>query len=221
MNTGSIKIHMLTLGLVQTNCYVVGDVENGEAIVIDPADNAPAILDVIRREGWTLRHILATHAHFDHVLAVGDLKAATGAPFSLHREDLPVLETVPQLMELFTGQTVSPVPAPDQFVVEGDTITVGAINLDVLFTPGHSPGHVSYVLADAAVVFSGDCLFLGSVGRTDLPGADHATLMRSIFGKLLPLGDEFTVAAGHMQTTTIGRERVSNPFVLDWMEFPG
>src|SRR4051794_11889682 len=108
-NNGSIKIHMLTLGLVQTNCYVVGDVETGEAVVIDPSDNASKILDVINREGWKVREILATHAHFDHVLAVRDLKAATGAPFRLHALDLPVLQNVPQMMLTFTGQEIEPI----------------------------------------------------------------------------------------------------------------
>jgi len=212
---------MLTLGLVQTNCYIVGDDHAGEAVVIDPSDSAPEILAVINREGWTLREILATHSHFDHVLAAGDLKAATKASFRLHKDDLSQLQALPQVVQMFTGQTVPPAPAPDGFVSEGDIIRVGSICLRVLFTPGHSPGHVSYVLESDAVVFSGDCLFLGSVGRTDLPGGDYNVLMKSIFSKLLPLGDEYTVAAGHMQTTTIGRERMSNPFLLDWMGIAG
>jgi hydroxyacylglutathione hydrolase len=211
------KVHMLTLGLVQTNCYIIGDNQTGDAVIIDPSDNAPLILKTVENESWTVRQILATHAHFDHVLAVRDLKEATDAPFVMHQADLPILEALPEMMEMFTGQSVLPVPAPDRFVEEGDVIDVGSIRLQVLFTPGHSPGHVSFISHEDAVAFSGDCLFLGSVGRTDLPGGDHALLMRSIFGKLLTLGDEYTVAAGHMQTTTIGRERMSNPFILDWM----
>ncbi len=215
------KIEILTLGLVQTNCYIVGDEQSGDAVVIDPSDNAPQILAAVKRNGWTVREILATHAHFDHVLAARELKAATGAPFRLHKLDVPQLQALPQVVQMFTGMTVPPAPEPDSFVDEGDTISAGSIRLEVLFTPGHSPGHVSYVLRDDAVVFSGDCLFLGSIGRTDLPGGDMNALMKSIFGKVLPLGDEFTVAAGHMQTTTIGRERMSNPFLLDWMGTAG
>lgn len=210
---------MLTLGMVETNCYIVGDVDTKEAIVIDPADNAPRILSVIERENWTVKEILATHSHFDHVLAVGGLKAATGAPFRLHRADLDQLHNLPAMTRAFIGVSVPPAPEPDSFVEEGDVINVGGISLRVLFTPGHSEGHVSYVLHNDTdrVVFSGDCLFLGSIGRTDLPGGDYELLMTTIVEKLLPLGDEFTVAAGHMQTTTIGRERLSNPFIFDWM----
>lgn len=216
-----LKIHRLVLGLFQTNCYVLGDEQTGEAVVIDPPDNAPDILDVLQRESWSLREILVTHAHFDHLLALNELKAATGAPFRLHKADLPQLKMLPQVAEMLIGRNVPLPPAPDGFVDEGDTIMVGSIRLDVLFTPGHTPGHVSYVSRQHAVVFSGDCLFAGSIGRTDLPGGDYPTLMRSICGKLLPLGDDYTVAAGHMQTTTIGRERTSNPFLLDWMAAPG
>src|SRR5689334_23344864 len=118
------KIEMLTLGLVQTNCYIVGDEQSGDAVVIDPSDNAPEILAVVKRNGWTVREILATHSHFDHVLAVRDLKAATSAPFRLHKADLPQLQSLPQVVEMFTGATVPPAPAPDSFVDEGDVITV-------------------------------------------------------------------------------------------------
>lgn len=215
----SIKVHMLTLGIAQTNCYIIGDEARKEAIVVDPSDSAPTILDVINREGWVVREILATHSHFDHILAAGDLKAATGAPFRLHRADLAQLQALPQMMQMFTGQSVPPAPPPDGFVDEGDVIQVGAIRLDVRFTPGHSAGHVSYVCDDEAVVFSGDCVFQGSIGRTDLAGGDFEMLMRSIFDKLLSLPDDYTLAVGHGQTTTVGRERMSNPFILDWMDY--
>ncbi len=217
----ALKIDRLVLGLFQTNCYVLGDEQTRDAIVIDPPDQAVEILDVLKRESWTLREILVTHGHFDHVLALADLQAATGAPYRLHKADLPQLEMLPLIAEMIIGRKVPLPPAPNGFVDEGDTITVGSIRLDVLFTPGHTPGHVSYVAREPAVVFSGDCLFAGSIGRTDLPGGDYPTLMRSICDKLLPLGDGYTVAAGHMETTAIGRERTSNPFVLDWMGASG
>ncbi len=213
----AIQILKLTLGPIQTNCYLVGDTASREAVVIDPVDRATLIQQTAQEQGWTIREILATHAHFDHVLASDDLRALTGAPFRLHRLDLPLLQALPQSAQVWLGVSVPPPAEPDGFVDEGDTITVGAIRLDVLFTPGHSPGHVSYVLAGERAVFAGDVLFRGSIGRTDLPGADHDTLMRSITGKLLPLGDDFTVLPGHMDNTTIGAERTTNPFVLDYL----
>lgn len=214
----TIKINMLTLGIASTNCYIVGDQDSREGVIIDAPDNPERILAVVEREGWTVRELLATHAHFDHVLAMGDLKRATHAPFRLHRDDLDWLHSLPLTVQRMTGREVPAPPEPDIFVQEGDTITVGAIKLEVLFTPGHAPGHVSYVMRNEQVVFSGDCLFYDSIGRTDLPGCDHPTLMRSIIEKLFPLGDDFQVAPGHMQMTTIGRERLNNPFVLDWID---
>lgn len=208
----AIEIVTLTLGIVQTNCYIVADTGSGAAVVIDPADDAAAILQAVKAHGWTVHQILATHAHFDHVLAADDLRQATGAPFCLHEADLPVLQAMALTGQLF-GLELPPAPEPDSFVVAGEQITVDGLSLRVLFTPGHTPGHVSYVLPAARTVFSGDCLFQGSIGRTDLPGGDYDLLLRSIREQLLPLGDAFTVASGHGPLTTIGAERASNPFL--------
>ena len=173
----TIEIVKMTLGPIQTNCYVVGDTESGEAIVIDPADSAPLILRTLEQRGWTVRLILATHAHFDHIMASGELKDATGAPFHLHEADDPLRRAMPEQVRQLVGIDVPPAAEPDGFVREGDRLTVGAIALDVMHTPGHSPGHVSYVLASEKTVFCGDVLFAGSIGRTDLPGGDFETLM--------------------------------------------
>lgn len=216
MADSGLEIVMLTLGMVQTNCFIIGDQDSGAAVVIDPADSAPQIMQVVHERGWTVREILATHAHFDHVLAADDLRAATGAPFRLHEADLPLLNMMQQTGAWF-GLQLPPGPEPDGYVMVGEPITVEGITLDVRFTPGHAPGHVSYVLASEQVVFSGDCLFRGSIGRTDLPGCDHATLMASIVEQLLPLGEAYTVAPGHMGLTTIGREMRTNPFLLDYL----
>ncbi len=216
----ALQVHMLTLGMVQTNCYIAVDTLTRDAAIIDPSDDAPAILKIVHDEGLTVREILITHAHFDHILALGDVKAATGATIRMHAADLPLLEGLPQQMKFFLKTDVPPAPPPDQLVEGGDVIKLGNLAFEVRFTPGHAPGHVSYVCHEGAVVFSGDCLFLGAVGRYDLPGADYKTLMRSIFGKLLTLPDDYTIAAGHMQTTTVGRERASNSHLLDWMEVP-
>ncbi|MGQ9850022.1 MAG: MBL fold metallo-hydrolase [Aggregatilineaceae bacterium] len=213
----AIEILKLTLGPLQTNCYILGDPLSGAAIVIDPSDSASLIHQTATGRGWTVQLILATHAHFDHVLASAELKALTGAPFRLHARDLPLLRDMPLRVRQWLGMEVPPAAEPDSFVSEGETIVAGAIALEVLFTPGHAPGHVSYVLRSERTVFSGDCLFYGSIGRTDLPGADHATLMRSIADKLLPLGDDFIVAPGHMRNTTIGYERQHNPFLVEYL----
>jgi glyoxylase-like metal-dependent hydrolase (beta-lactamase superfamily II) len=212
----TIQVHQLTLGLLRTNCYIIGDSDTHDAIVIDPAAESEAIFKVIRDEGYTVREILATHTHFDHVLAVRDLKMETQAPFRIHKLDLEQLSFVPAATQRWFNQEIEPVPAPDAFVDEGDSVTVGAIKLDVLFTPGHSLGHVSYVCDSAAVVFCGDTLFKGTIGRTDIPGSDPEVLRETIMYKLMPLFDDYTVACGHGHTSTIGQERQSNPFVLEW-----
>ncbi len=212
-----LKINMLTLGLVQTNCFMLGDEATKTAVLIDAPDNAPIILDNLEREGWQLVGILATHAHWDHVRAVRGVKEATGAPFYLHADDLPLLENMPTRIKQLTGQDELPAPPPDVFVTAGSTLTFPAFSLEVRFTPGHTRGHVSYILHEGAVAFSGDCLFEGSIGRTDLPGADFGTLMESIVDQLLSLPDDYTVACGHGRTTTIAQERHTNPFIADWL----
>jgi len=213
----AIEILKMTLGPLQTNCYIVGDTKTNDAIVIDPSDRASLIDKTVRDQGWTVREILATHGHFDHILASAELKRLTGAPFRIHRRDLMMVKDMPRRVRDWISIDVPPAAEPDSFVAEGDTITVSGIALDVLFTPGHSPGHVSYVLRSESIVFGGDCLFCGSIGRTDLPGANYATLMQSIVTRLLPLGDDFVVAPGHMRNTTIGYERTHNPYLIEYL----
>lgn len=209
----SIQVHMLALGALQTNCYIVADTNTKEAIIIDPSDEPQAILQVIQREGYTVREILATHTHFDHVLASRPVKAATHAPFRIHADGVNQLARSQQIAHMYG--LPAPEPAtPDGFISEGDVIQYGAIHLDTVFTPGHSAGHVSFILRSEKAVFSGDCLFRGSIGRTDLPGGDLNVLMESIYLKLVPLGDDFVVYSGHGPKTTIGAERQHNPFLL-------
>lgn len=207
-----IKVHMLALGSLQTNCFIVADTQAKAAVVIDPADQVDEIMKVIKDNSYTVHEILATHAHFDHVLASKSLKAQTGAPFKLHAADVPMLQHVQQIAMQF-GMQVEEAAAHDGTLDEGDVIEVEGIKLETLFTPGHSPGHISFVLHTEKIVFSGDCVFMGSIGRTDLPGADHRTLIDSITQKILPLGDDFTICPGHGPTTTVGQERRSNPFL--------
>jgi hydroxyacylglutathione hydrolase len=210
-----IDIRILTLGLAATNCYIIGDNETGEAVLIDPVDQADVLLQTATEAGWTIRRILATHGHFDHILASKPLKEATGAPFTIHRDDLEWLRSLPQQGMMFTGQPFPEAAEPDHLLTDApEIIEQGTLRFETIFTPGHAPGHISYYMREHGIVISGDCLFAGSVGRTDLPGANHEVLMRSIINKLLPLGDEVQVLPGHMQPTTIGTERRSNPFIL-------
>lgn len=213
----SIEIRILTLGIATTHCYIVADSSTKEALVIDPVDQAHLIYKTAADEGWTIKLILATHAHFDHVLASKELKAITNAPFYIHADSAPLLQRLPQQGIMFTGEPFPEAAQPDRWLTsESETIELGSITLETLYTPGHAPGHLAFYAREAGIVFSGDCLFAGSIGRTDLPGGDYELLMKSIFSTLLPLGDEVRVLAGHMELTTIGKERATNPFLLEY-----
>ncbi len=189
------------------NCYVIRD--GGEAIVIDPGEANSALYDAL--EGYTLKSIVLTHCHIDHVGGVKDVKDRTGAPVICHREAEPMLAAVPQQGAMFGLQVPAP-PPPDSYFDEGDTVTVGNVELKVVNVPGHAPGHVA-LIGDGYVI-GGDVLFQGSIGRTDLMGGDFDTLITSIRTKLLPLPDDTVVYSGHGPATTIGRERASNPFLV-------
>ncbi len=213
-----IEIRVLTLGIAATNAYIVGDTSTKEAIVIDPVDNAPLLVKTAQEALWTIKLILATHGHFDHVLASRALKELTGAPFYIHKNDQFMLDNLPQTGLRFTNQAFPKAAVPDRYFTDApETIELGSIKLETLFTPGHAPGHIAFFMRDQGILFSGDALFAGSIGRTDLPGGDYDLLMRSITEKLLPLGDEVTVLSGHGGQTTIGREKRTNSFILDYL----
>jgi glyoxylase-like metal-dependent hydrolase (beta-lactamase superfamily II) len=210
----SIEIKMLTLGMVSTNAYIVGDTETKEALVIDPVDNAPALKKVADEAGWEIKLILATHAHFDHVLASKELKELSNAPFWIHEDCVPMLETLSIQGKLFgLGQFPEAAKVDRLLSSESEILKLGAIKLETLYTPGHAPGHLSFYMRDHKIVFSGDTLFFSSIGRTDLPGGDHELLLKSIHEQLLTLDDDVRVLPGHMQQTTIGIEREHNPFL--------
>lgn len=206
----SISIKVLTLGIASTNCYIIGDTVTQSAVVIDPVDDAPLLFQTARDAGWTIRLILATHGHYDHVLACAGLKQLTGAPFCIH-------QNTPQLGKItdpFVTQLFPPIPQPDRVLLdETEHLELDSLQFDTLFTPGHAPDHICYFMPEHNLLFGGDCLFAGSIGRTDLPYGDHTTLMNSIFDKLIPLGDSVHILPGHMQPTTIGNERLTNPFL--------
>lgn len=207
-----LEIQMLPLGPLQTNCYLAACTETEEAAVVDPAWDGEAIAAAAADEGWTITHILLTHAHFDHVGGLSELKEATGAPIFIHPDAVEMLRNAPQAASMWGLQVPEP-PAADEMVAAGQTIAVGELSLHVLLTPGHAPGHVSFYLPEHDALFDGDVLFQQGIGRTDFPQSDHATLMRSIREELLTLPDHTRVFPGHGNPTTIGDERRRNPFL--------
>ena len=212
-----IKILSLTLGAFATNAYIVADTDTNNAILIDPVDDAATILKTADNQGWTIELMLATHAHIDHVLASKAIKDKLQIPFYIHADCLAWLEEIPAQARMF-GLGEQPAAAkPDHLLhSEPETIELDGICLQTLFTPGHAPGHLSFYMPEHKIIFSGDTLFAGSIGRTDLPGGDYALLMRSIFQQLMVLDDDVHVLPGHMQATTIGQERSTNPFLLSY-----
>jgi glyoxylase-like metal-dependent hydrolase (beta-lactamase superfamily II) len=207
-----LQILQLPLGPVQTNCYIVADAETKDAVVIDPGWSAPQILAALDERAWQLRAVLLTHAHFDHIGGVADLLEARSAPLALHPLDLPLLRVNGGATAF--GLHIRPCPAPDVLLQAGQRLDYGSLHFEVLFVPGHTPGHVAFHHADG-VVFSGDVLFKDGIGRTDFPGSSYEALMRSIRDVLFALPDATTVCSGHGPTTTIGEEKKYNPFVAE------
>jgi glyoxylase-like metal-dependent hydrolase (beta-lactamase superfamily II) len=201
------------VGPLACNCYIVGDTDTKEAIVIDPGGDPELIEADIAAAGLTITAVVATHAHFDHVLAADAIRAKTGAPFYLHHDDKPVLEWLQASGQMFLGIELPPPPDVDTTPKEGDRLVAGKVELQVIHTPGHSPGSISLVTPEA--LFAGDTLFAGSVGRTDLPGGDTKTLVHVVRNKLFLLDEDLPVYPGHGPATTIAAERRSNPFVGD------
>ena len=210
MTAPAIVVHRV-VGPLAGNCYVVGDPASRRAVVIDPGGDVGDLLHAISGQGLEVVAIVATHAHFDHVLAAADLRAALEVPFLLHRDDMPLLSWLQESGRLWLGIELPPPPEVDDQPEDGDVVVAGAVELGVLHTPGHSPGSVS--LVGEGIVFSGDTLFAGSVGRTDLPGGSQEALLRAIRSKLFALPEGTSVRPGHGPATTLEQERRSNPFV--------
>ena len=202
------------------NGFVLGCETTREGVIVDPGDEVDELIDAANRHGLAIRHILLTHAHLDHISGVARARQAFGAPVGLHRDDLFLYEAVVQ-HGLSFGLRVDPQPPPDFFYTPGQSIGFGTYEARVHHTPGHCPGGVCLQVGKAGEagrrLFVGDTLFAGSIGRTDLPGGDYETLMRSIRDVLMVFPDDFEVYPGHGPVTTIGEERRTNPFLTGEM----
>jgi glyoxylase-like metal-dependent hydrolase (beta-lactamase superfamily II) len=212
-----LMVRGIVVGVFQENCWVIGNRRTGEGICIDPGDQPDEVLALARDMGVTIKYIANSHAHIDHVMGVAGVHAATGAKFLLHEGDLELLRNGWKGMAGRLGLDVSQGPPdPDMFVKDGDIVEVAGLRLRTITTPGHTPGSVSYY-AEEGMLFSGDTLFRGSIGRTDLPGGSMDQEMTSICERLLALPEETIVLPGHMEETTIEFEKRHNPFVLEWL----
>jgi hydroxyacylglutathione hydrolase len=199
----------VTVGPLQENCWIVRREDSGRALVIDPGEEPDRLITAI--ENLTVDAILLTHTHFDHVGAVAALARHTNAPVYCPKLEVPILQDINSYV--FSGFGPFEPYDPEETVEGGEHLTLAGLDIDVIFTPGHSPGHVSYSIPDEQVLLDGDVLFQGSIGRFDLPGGDYRTLMESIAALLNALPDDTLVLPGHMGSTTLGRERATNPFL--------
>ncbi len=207
-----MEIKTIPIGPLQTNCYLVACPETHSAVVIDPAWSGDKLYELVQEAGVELVAILVTHAHFDHVGGAADLKRLCNARLLAHPDSGPLLAEAHHHALLWSLR-MDPAPAADGELAEGQVIEVGTLRLEVLETPGHAPGHVSFHEPAAKAVFSGDALFKNGIGRTDLPGGNHRVLIQSIRDKLLTLPDDTAVHSGHGPATTVGNERRWNAFL--------
>ncbi|HEX8068180.1 MAG TPA: MBL fold metallo-hydrolase [Thermoleophilaceae bacterium] len=214
-----MDVRMFTVGPFQENCYLLRREGSDRAVIVDPGEEAPKLLGAIEALGVTLDAILLTHTHIDHIGAVAPVAEATGAEVWVPRMEKPLLADIMR----FQGQVIATLPGygpydgwdAEHTVEGGEQLELAGFEIDVLFTPGHSPGHVTYSIADEQALFSGDVLFQGSVGRTDLPGGDWPTLLESIGRLVDDFPAETTVYPGHMGITDLGTERATNPFLAE------
>jgi glyoxylase-like metal-dependent hydrolase (beta-lactamase superfamily II) len=209
-----VDVRSFTVGPVAENCYVARGTDAGRALVVDPGDEADRILGAVEQLGLDVEAILLTHCHFDHIGAVAPVARATEAPVYCPEIEVPVLADI---MSYVPWPGFGPYESyqADHAVSGGERLEVAGLDIDVLFTPGHSPGHVTYAIPAEGALFSGDVLFKGSVGRTDLPGGDWDVLLESIRALVDAFPEETTVYPGHMGITTLGAEKATNPFLAE------
>jgi glyoxylase-like metal-dependent hydrolase (beta-lactamase superfamily II) len=206
-------IETFPVGLLQCNCTILGDERTHEAIAIDPGDDPDAITERLERHQLTLKQIICTHTHIDHVGAIFELQEKAGAAASIHKADLLLFDNL-EVQAQWIGMPAPKRGAIDHYFADGDAVAVNGIEIGVIHTPGHTPGSSSFILpGDRTILFTGDTLFMRSIGRTDLWGGSYPQIIGSIQNKLMPFDDETLVVCGHGPSTTIGHERRHNPFL--------
>jgi glyoxylase-like metal-dependent hydrolase (beta-lactamase superfamily II) len=201
----------MPVGPIEANCYLVYDEGSKEGLAIDPGAEGPKIMREIEKNGIKVKYIVNTHGHSDHIGANQYIKDATGAVLLIHEEDAPMLTDAAKNLSVFTGKGINK-PAPDRLLKDGEILEVGGMSFTVLHTPGHTRGGICLFGGEAC--FTGDTLFQYSIGRTDFPGGSFEQLIKSIKTKILPLGDDVAVLPGHGPSSTVGRERTGNPFLI-------
>lgn len=207
-------IESVVVGAFQCNCLILADEDTRQAIVIDPGDEPERVLDIIRHYDLTVRFTLHTHAHLDHIMGTRALKQALGPELLLHAADAFLYDRLVEQAAQFGWRVDEPVPI-DRFIAEGDDVPFGHAHVTVLHTPGHTPGSVCFQMpGEAPILFAGDTLFAGSIGRTDLPGGSYESIIQSIREKVLPLREDTIVYPGHGPRTTIWEEKRHNPFLV-------
>lgn len=210
-DTDDLSIDHFLVGPMQTNIYLIGCKATGTGAIVDAGGDTDGVLARAEERGLELTKILQTHAHIDHVGGLAAMKARTDAPIYLHEAELEMYNAVEQQGRMF-GMQVDQPPAPDIYLEDGDTVELGDLTAEVLLLPGHSPGGIAFLFADQGVIFSGDVLFAGSIGRVDLPGSDREQMEQSL-ERLKKLDDDIRVLSGHGPETTIGQEKSRNPFM--------
>ncbi|MEM4939407.1 MAG: MBL fold metallo-hydrolase [Nitrososphaerota archaeon] len=206
-----LRVECIPVGRLLSNSYLLYDPELGDGIIIDAGDDAEKIIKIVDERGVEVKGIYLTHGHFDHVLGVRDLKEDLGCGFYIHEGDAAILSQAPADAKYFLDVEVDPPPEPDEWIFDGQILRVGDHNVRVIHTPGHTPGSVCYLAEE--MIFTGDTLFAGSIGRTDLPGGSLQSLLSSISAKILSLPDHYAVYPGHGPSSTIGAEKMLNPFL--------
>lgn len=206
-----MKILHMVVGPIATNCYIVVNEKNNEAVVVDPGDEGDRIAQEIKKAQLTVKAIFLTHGHSDHISGLEEVEEATGAKIYMSKEDAPRLGNRQSSFSYFNKKKDKTISAPNEFFTDGEELTVAGLNFKIFATPGHTPGGVCIKCEDT--VFCGDTVFAESIGRTDLPGGSYETILKSIKDKILPLDDNTKLLPGHGPATTVGWERRRNPFL--------